>query len=141
MRISDAELDYWGNVFCQNGLSRYMTFATFISAPESHIKRIFDGEFRPLLANQRKVRERMETLGRYDLIEKLEQKGVLNQEPTVTAQTAADEIRNTYLNEARRLRYSAKDVLETVIELEELADEHFARLQLHKKCAAGGHHG
>ncbi len=76
MRISDAELDYWGDFYCAYDIRRYMPFSAFIHAPREHIKRIFNSTHRPLLVKQRAVSEKaqreMERLGRYDLIERLQ---------------------------------------------------------------------
>lgn len=78
MRISDAELDFWGNLYCEHDLRRYLRFSVFIHNPTAHIHRIFGGECRPLLARQVAVRQEMERLGRHDLVERLEARGELS---------------------------------------------------------------
>jgi hypothetical protein len=47
MRISDAELNYWGDLYCEQELSRYLTFATFIHSPKMHLRRIFAKDHLP----------------------------------------------------------------------------------------------
>lgn len=86
MRISDAELDFWGDFFHEHQLKRYLKFSTFIHAPRLHIQRIFGGEYRPLTARQEEVRKRLVELGRYDMIERMEARGDLLTKPaTATA--------------------------------------------------------
>ncbi|CUR45521.1 hypothetical protein BN2364_1080 [Alloalcanivorax xenomutans] len=60
MLINDRELWYWADLFVDLGLRRYMRFDTFITNPRGHLRRICEGEHRPLLTRQRDVRDRLD---------------------------------------------------------------------------------
>lgn len=57
----DEYLNHWADVFVTRDLSRYLTLEQFLPAPALHLARIEDGRYRPLLAVQRAVAERIDT--------------------------------------------------------------------------------
>lgn len=57
--MDDRELNYWADLNVENDLRRYLTFGQFIANPRGHLRAIFEQEFRPLLARQRSVRDRL----------------------------------------------------------------------------------
>lgn len=60
--LSDEDLHYWGSQFVRRGLARYMDFDRFVRDPRRHLAAIEAGDFRPLLPEQRGVRDRLESL-------------------------------------------------------------------------------
>ena len=52
---TDAELEYWGELFNEQGLAKYLTFGEFMGSPEYHYSRIENGTMRPLLRAQQRV--------------------------------------------------------------------------------------
>lgn len=59
-RLDSRELEYWGDLFVTNGLKHYMTFESFMRAPEKHYQKITGSNYRPLLPRQRLAAARIQ---------------------------------------------------------------------------------